>query len=390
MGGQVSRTEFEWVYTQHPHVSRRKRILEKYPEIKQLMGPDHHFKYIVSAMVIFQIISCYFVGQLSYFWIVVLSYFLGGVINHSLTLAIHDISHNVTFGNYYPTANRLFGIWANLPIAVPMSIAFKKYHVEHHRYQGTDGYDVDLPTEFEGWFFHNSFTKIIWLFLQPGFYALRPFVVRPKSPTRLEILNIIVQIIFDVLIWYFFGFKSLFYLFIGTLLCLGIHPMSAHFIAEHYMFERGYETFSYYGPWNYITFNVGYHMEHHDFPYIPGSRLPDVKRIAAEFYDDLPQHGSWFRVLWDFLFHTDMGPIARVKRDYDYVFGEKKSSNPYVDADITMRPLLPGDPIPGKPGAKLNGCTNGHIPNGRILNGHVPNGNATLSQKESEFDKKTQ
>ena len=29
MGGQVSRDEFEWVYTQHPHVHRRKVILGK-------------------------------------------------------------------------------------------------------------------------------------------------------------------------------------------------------------------------------------------------------------------------------------------------------------------------------------------------------------------------
>ena len=27
MGGSVSRTDFEWVYTQHPHVARRKLIL---------------------------------------------------------------------------------------------------------------------------------------------------------------------------------------------------------------------------------------------------------------------------------------------------------------------------------------------------------------------------
>ena len=27
MGGRVSRTDFEWVYTQHPHVARRKLIL---------------------------------------------------------------------------------------------------------------------------------------------------------------------------------------------------------------------------------------------------------------------------------------------------------------------------------------------------------------------------
>ena len=38
---------------------------EKYPEIKKLMGPDPWFKYIVSALVIFQIISSYYISKLS-------------------------------------------------------------------------------------------------------------------------------------------------------------------------------------------------------------------------------------------------------------------------------------------------------------------------------------
>eukprot|EP00731_Ephydatia_muelleri_P027246 Em0019g119a len=265
------------------------------------MGPDPHFKYIVSAMVIFNIVSSYYIGKLPLVWILVLAYTLGGVINHSLTLAIHDISHNVVFGNYYPTANRLFGMWANLPIGVPMSISFKKYHVEHHRYQSTDFYDVDLPTRFEGVFFRNIPLKILWIFLQPFFYSLRPFIVRPKPPTTLELLNVAVQ---------------------------------------HYMYAKGYETYSYYGVWNLLTFNVGYHMEHHDFPYIPGSRLPEVKRIAAEFYDVLPHHTSWLKVLWDFVFDKEMGPFARVKRNYDDVFGENSKCNPYLHADNTMVPIL--------------------------------------------------
>lgn len=366
MGNVCVRDDFEWVLTQHPHVDRRKMILRKYPEIKKLMGPDPEFKWIVSAMVIFQIISCYFVQYLSWFWIIVLSYCLGGVINHSLTLAIHDISHNVVFGNRYPTANRLFGMWANFPIAVPMSIAFKKYHVEHHRFQGTDGYDVDLPTDWEGKFFHNSFTKLIWLFFQPGFYALRPLVVRPKPITRLELLNIVAQFVFDIFIWYFFGAKGLGYLLSGTLLALGVHPMSAHFIAEHYMFDRGYETYSYYGPWNYITFNVGYHMEHHDFPYIPGSRLPEVRRIASEFYDNLPQHKSWLTVLWLFLFDPQMGPYARVKRNYSDVF---KDSPPPPGEDEDKRSTNPESSS-----TTADSAVNGHVTSGDTGNGSLPNG----------------
>lgn len=95
---------------------------------------------------------------------------------------------------------------------------------------------------------------------------------------------------------------------------MGLHPVAGHFISEHYMFAKGFETYSYYGPLNWITFNVGYHNEHHDFPAVPGSRLPEVKRIAAEFYETMPQHTSWTRVLYDFVMDPSVGPYARVKR----------------------------------------------------------------------------
>ncbi|NWZ29570.1 DEGS2 monooxygenase, partial [Asarcornis scutulata] len=314
MGNRVAREDFEWVYTEQPHTQRRKEILAKYPEIKTLMGPDPHLKWIVSGMVFTQFLACYLVKNLSWKWIFFWAYAFGGCINHSLTLAIHDISHNVAFGNKQAKWNRWFAIFANLPVGIPYSASFKKYHIDHHRYLGGDSLDVDIPTDFEGWFFCTPLRKLLWLFLQPFFYSLRPLYVNPKAITRMEIFNAIVQFSVDLTIYYLWGLKPIIYLIAGTILCMGLHPISGHFIAEHYMFLKGYETYSYYGPLNWLTFNVGYHMEHHDFPSIPGCKLPMVKKIAAEYYDNLPYHQSWIRVLWDFVFDDSISPYSRVKR----------------------------------------------------------------------------
>lgn len=314
MGAKVSRTDFEWVYTQEPHATRRKEIMAKYPQVKKLYGPDEKLKFIVVAMVLVQLVVMCFVKNMSWTNIIILAYCFGGVINHSMSLAIHEISHNLAFGTSNILANRILGIFGNLPLGVPVSITFKKYHLEHHRYQGDEEKDVDIPSRLEARFFTRTYTKLLWVILQPLFYSLRPFFMRPKPLELLELINIIVQVTFDLIVYYFLGVKPIVYMISGTLLATGLHPMAGHFISEHYMFKKGYETYSYYGCLNAITFNVGYHNEHHDFPFIAGSKLPELRKLAPEYYDNLPCHTSWVKVIWDFVFDPDIGPYSRVKR----------------------------------------------------------------------------
>lgn len=254
-------------------------VAAKYPELKRLMRTDEKFKYLVTILVLLQLLICYVIKDQTWPTILIFAYVCGGTINHSLTLAVHEIAHNLAFGYSQPLANRLFGFFVNLPIAIPMSISFKKYHLDHHRYQGDSEKDVDIPSGLETRLFNRTFYKLIWVIMQPWFYGLRPFFINPKAISTLEISNICIQFVFNYFLYQYLGFKALTYLVVGSFMATGLHPMAGHFISEHYMYVKGYETYSYYGPLNWLTWNVGYHNEHHDFPNIPGSRLPEVSII---------------------------------------------------------------------------------------------------------------
>ncbi|KAJ3477787.1 hypothetical protein NLG97_g8744 [Lecanicillium saksenae] len=243
----------------------------------------------------------------------------------NLFLAIHEISHNLAFKN--ATANRLLAIFANLPIGIPYSASFRPYHLTHHKSLGVDGLDTDLPTALEAFFLDSIFGKAFFCTFQIFFYAIRPMTVYRIPLTGVHALNIAVQVAFDAALVHFASPKAVLYLVLSSFLAGSLHPVAGHFIAEHYVYETVTpaqrdpankvpvpETFSYYGPLNWVTYNVGLHNEHHDFPAIPWTRLHKVNRIASEFYDDLPRHESWVYAIWRFIWDPSVGMNCRVKR----------------------------------------------------------------------------
>ena len=170
--------------------------------------------------------------------------------------------------------------------------------------------------------------KAFFCTFQIFFYAIRPMAVYRVPLTGIHALNILVQVSFDAILVHFTSANALLYLLLSSFLAGSLHPLAAHFIAEHYVYETVTptqrnpenrvpvpETFTYYGPLNWFTYNVGLHNEHHDFPAIPWTRLPEVKRIAAEFYDELPRHESWILAIWRFIWDDNVGLSCRVKRE---------------------------------------------------------------------------
>merc|ERR1711871_947267 len=331
------REDFHFRDQEEPHAVRKAAIIKAHPEVTSLMGHEWRTKYIVAATVALQVGMAFLVRDWPWIPFLAAAYVIGATANHSLFLAIHELSHNLGFKTIM--GNRLCGMLANLPIGIAYSVTFKPYHMEHHRYQGEPGVDTDIPTAIEGWLISTSsfgyvdhtLKKIVFMFMQIFGYAFRPMIVKPALVPKdmWIVINWAVQLSFDAAIVYFMGnmcaadesqrdvFKgvyALMYLLISTFLAGSIHPTAGHFLAEHYVMEGKTETYSYYGPLNMLAYNVGYHNELHDFPNIPWSRLPEVRKIAPEFYDHLPQCQSWPGCIFRYIFDASIGPFSRVKR----------------------------------------------------------------------------
>lgn len=304
--------DFYWSDLKEPHFERRKQILAAHPEVKSLFGIDKWLWVKTSVVLIAHLtISIWFVPE-QIGWMILLAFFVGATFSHILFLAIHEITHDLAFESR--KANNWLAILSNIPIVFPFAMAFKYYHGEHHWQQGKEGVDTDLPTEKEALIFTGFIGKLAWMINQIIFYAVRPMLVKSLPLNRWVIINAIFQLFIMIVFTWYAGWYSLFYLLISIFLSGGIHPIAGHFIAEHYVFKEGQETYSYYGPLNAITFNVGYHNEHHDFPNIPGSRLPKLKEMASEFYDPLVSYSSWTKVLWMFIVNESVSLFSRVKR----------------------------------------------------------------------------
>ncbi|CAJ2502815.1 Uu.00g102090.m01.CDS01 [Anthostomella pinea] len=328
--------DFYWTYTEEPHRTRRLAIIKAHPEVTKLCGPEPLTKYVVLLVVSIQIACAYLVRNTPFFslpyW--ALAYVVGATANQNLFLAIHEISHNLAFRS--ATANRLFAIVANLPIGIPYSASFRPYHLTHHKSLGVDGLDTDLPTALEAVFLDSILGKAFFCTFQIFFYAVRPMAVYTIPFTWVSAANLATQLLFDAVVLRTLGAHALLYLLLSSFLAGSLHPLAGHFIAEHYVYETVTpaqanpdnhqatpnkeaiapvpETFSYYGPLNALTYNVGLHNEHHDFPAVPWTRLPKLHAIAREFYADLPQHRSWTYVIWRFIFDESVGLRCRVKR----------------------------------------------------------------------------
>eukprot|EP01083_Nonionella_stella_P149634 475547_1 len=309
---QKSHDEFDWTDHDQIHRTRRRAILKAHPEIKELFSTEIRTFPISVAIVIAQMFLAYWIADKSWYTFLFCAFVFGATMHHCLFTALHELTHNLCFKT--PRNNKIWAILMNLVTGIPASMGFMHYHLDHHKFLAEDGGDPDIPSYWELRWFRSPAMKLFWIFCEPLSYGIRPMLRHPKSPSAWELVNLAACLAFDYVVVRYLGTASMGYLLVSTYFGVGFHPTAGNFIARHYEFVQGFETYSYYGPMNYVNFNVGYHNEHHDFPRIPWSNLPKVRKLAPEFYEFLPRHTSYPRLMYTFVTDPEIGLHSRIKR----------------------------------------------------------------------------
>lgn len=309
-------TEFAREGETHPHRIRRAAILKRHPAVRLLMRKDVWIFPIVVLAVANHMLLAWIVrswtGVLGWIGIAAVACVLGGSLASFLAIALHECTHGLVFKA--PLANRLLALFANTGTPVPTAMGFRRYHSDHHAFQGDRDRDPDMPLDWELRAVRGQpWLKVLWLAVYPVMYAVRA-TVRGKTLTAWEAVNFATVAATNAAIWTAMGPRAFAYVLISFAYGYTFHPVAAHFLQEHYTFYDGQETYNYYGWANTLFLNMGFHNEHHDFPGVPGRLLPLVTAAAPEFYAPLKSHRSWRGVLWAFLSDTNIGPQARCAR----------------------------------------------------------------------------
>ncbi len=309
-----------------PHPARARAIIKAHPEVRQLMVRNPWTALIALSLAIMQTAIAYWMGTLGfgYWWLsLILAFCIGAFANHANYVIIHDATHNLIFRN--KSWNKMVAIIADLPNLTPGAMGFRVYHLKHHSHQGDYEYDADLANHWEARLVGNKwYRKAIWLMLFPFFQVTRPPRLKAiKMWDRWFCINFVCAVAYDVGVVCFCGWPGFLY-------------------QEHYTYDFDQETFSYYGPINWVALNMGYHNEHHDLPSIPWNNLPKLRAMAPEFYDNLKYHTSWTRLLLQFIFderYSLFSRVERMKRTADSRPAPRAKSSPISSLDLSARPI---------------------------------------------------
>jgi len=298
--------------TGDPHLARARSMLRAHPELKSLVGPSSITLFLTIGVVAAQLGLAMLAGRLGIGWALVLAYAVGAWGSHVAWVLIHEATHGLVSRRRW--VNHVTGLLANVPLLIPSYLSFRRFHLLHHRHQGDYRLDADLPSVAEARALgRGPFGKALWLLAYPICQVTRLSRFASLGVVdRNAVLNILYTLAVDAVLVVVLPWQGVAYLAASLFFSVGLHPLGARWIQEHYVLKHPQETYSCYSKANALQLNVGCHVEHHDLPFVAWNRLNRVRAIAPEYFRDLHAHTSWTRLLFHFLFTRDVTLFSRV------------------------------------------------------------------------------
>ena len=203
------------------HRDRQKKILSNYPEIKRLMVPYFNTFYIGFFIVIIQLFIGNILANSSYSLvegIILLNIFF--TLQHLVIMVIHEVTHNIVFRNI--KYNKLFLLYLNIPLILPFSLLYKRFHLVHHSLLNKVS-DPDIPLDLEMKYIKNRIIRFLWAFFYTLFYAIRP-ITKNRKIYKDDIINYIWQVVIVSVLYKVVGKYGIIIMLINTLfLACGIY-----------------------------------------------------------------------------------------------------------------------------------------------------------------------
>jgi len=313
------------------HLDRKRAILRDHPEVRQLYGQNPLSILVCVVAVSLQLYYAYHFSHYSWLAVVLGSYIIGAWIAFVGAVVGHDSAHRLVSKS--SSVNRLTTILAFLPVFNgPVGTVWMYEHMWHHNVVVDKSLRYGLQSNP---IVKKAILALIFVLIlniitvitasalglvmlvtiplgllglraskYPKKFSLPPYSRFPQSLNGWTFLNILICVAFNVSLCYVTGLKGFVYINLSSIFANGLHPLGMRQVQEHYFVKIGQPTYSVYPPLAFLTFNVGHHVEHHDFPNIPWSRLPLLRKIAHEYYDDtLYGYPSYTHVLFEFLFN---------------------------------------------------------------------------------------
>ena len=328
------------------HRQRARKMLQSHPEIKSIMGNTQSTAIWCVLVCLLQLSLAVAAGWLPIWAIPIVAYVVGSILNINLFMLAHECNHNLVFKS--EPANR----WLFTLTSLPMFLSgHHTWWIEHHVHHSDLGAKKDFIKRRRSFFLitrtrnlfglskgrvhhvlsglvtplfvpyalimlvtqviRSALGLIVYFFvnllrgqLLPGKLALTiladEHLVSGYERYRTKhwaVLYPLLSLTMIGLLFWLVGWQAVLYLLLSALFATGfLHPLLLGMILSnsHFHGHKRYQpSASYYGWLNYITFNFGYHTEHHDLCRVPWSALPKLTRMAPEFFDDLLQTKSY-------------------------------------------------------------------------------------------------